>query len=170
MEVKPKVAKRGKVIRKKGTFKLERSKKTGKTGKSRERQEDAADAEKHKWSDLACTSVFNSQTESIIIDQVKCQMPGNQRWEGDDVIDLDGLESDVDELKLSDYLSDSALNESKTVKVAVTVAPRSPSHSASSDIYNLRIPKSVQTKTITDEHSTEEDNNSAYRTKNVGPC
>ena len=97
--------KTGKVVRKKGTFKLQRIKKAPKPGKSNKNRESAYDTDRPTWSDVASTSVFNSQTESIIIDQVKCQIPGKSRWNNDDVVDLDGQESDVDELKLSEYLS-----------------------------------------------------------------
>ena len=63
-----------------------------------------------KWKQLAGTSVFNTQTESIIIDQVHSEIPGLKRWEKDDVVDLDGLESDVDEV--NDKLMTDALTES----------------------------------------------------------
>lgn len=54
--------------------------------------------DREKWKKLTGKCVFNTQTESIIIDQVHCEIPGLNRWEKDDVVDLDGLESDVDEL------------------------------------------------------------------------
>ena len=101
----PKEAKASKVVRKKAAFRIERVKAVPGSRKSNKRQDDTGGADKPKWRDLAGSSAFNSQTESIIIDQVKCVIPGNSRWDNDDVVDLDGLESSVDELKQSDYLS-----------------------------------------------------------------
>ena len=109
-------------------------------------------------------------------------MPGKNRWDRDDVINLDGLESDVDELKMSDHTSDRAAEEevsvlmSKEMEIAVSqiaiASHRSPSprpSTLSSDMYNLQIPKEVHTKTISDESSTEP-NNSPKPIKNNQSC
>ena len=159
----------GKVYRKKQTFAIERVKKATKQGKASKNQGGVIDVDKPRWRELAGTSVFNTQTESIIIDQVHCQIPGNSRWDGDDVVNIDGQESDVDELKLSGCMSsmdkDSPEQKiymskamSRTLSNIALASHKSPSSHSSTDMYHLQIPRSIQTKTNTDDHSTEDNN------------